>query len=135
MIAKIFGKSPTISKVSGANCIRIRLYQKYISKKLNIPSGARLKKRFVIPVWILKNRLFVIRYLRGLYEAEGSVGIHKPTSTYKLFFTNNNGSLRKIVFDQLIRLGFYPHVSGSDVQLSRKAEVEQCIKLLRFRKY
>ncbi len=77
----------------------------------------------------------MIRYLRGLYEAEGSVGIHKPTSTYKLFFTNNNGSLRKIVFDQLIRLGFYPHVSGSDVQLSRKAEVEQCIKLLRFRKY
>lgn len=135
LVYKLFGKRPTCSKVSTAKCIRIRLYQKNISKRLGIPVGARLNKVFYVPKWILKNEAFMIRYLRGLYEAEGSVCAHEDTCTYKLFFTNRNKSLRSIVFNLLKKLGFHPHVSGDDVQLSRKIEVEECVRLIQFRKY
>jgi hypothetical protein len=135
IVEKLFGKKPTCTKLSGANCVRIRLYQKFISKRLDIPAGARLRKRFSVPKWILKNKSFVIRYLRGLYEAEGCRCTHAPTYTYKLFFTNSNGSLRSIVFDLLTNLGFHPHVSGEDVQLSRKEEIDRFVRLIRFRKY
>jgi hypothetical protein len=134
-VHKLFGKKPTCSKVSTARCIRIRLYQKDISRRLSIPFGARLNKTFLVPKWILKNKAFMIRYLRGLYEAEGSVSSHEATCTYKLFFTNRNKSLRTIVFNLLKKLGFHPHVSGDDVQLSRKTEVEECVRLIQFRKY
>lgn len=135
LVHKLFGKKPTCSRVSTAKCIRIRLYQKDISKRLSIPFGARLDKTFLVPKWILKNEAFVIRYLRGLYEAEGSVSAHEATSTYKLFFTNRNKSLKSIVLTLLKKLGFHPHVSGDNVQLSRKIEVEEFVRLIQFRKY
>ncbi len=135
LIKNVFGKEPTCSKMSTANCVRIRLYQKNISKRLGIPTGARKNVVSKAPAWVLKNKSFMIRYLRGLYEAEGSMAIHVPTGTYKLFFTNMNESLRSIVFELLVRLGFHPHVWGKNVQLSRKKEMEACINLIGFRKY
>ncbi len=135
IVAAVFGKQPTCSKMSNKKCVRIRIFQKYISKRLGIPAGARKNNIVKIPPWILRNKSFVIRYLRGLYEAEGSVGTHVPTGTYKLFFTNSNASMRKIVFDILLKFGFHPHISGKNVQLSRKQEVERCINLIQFRKY
>jgi intein/homing endonuclease len=135
IVHRIFGKMPTSSKLSSLQCIRIRIYQKNISKRLGIPIGVRKDVITKIPTWILRNKSFMIRYLRGLYEAEGSVGVHVPTGTYKLFFTNSNASLRLIVVFLLERFGFHPHVSGKNVQLSRKTEVERCIALIQFRKY
>ena len=135
MVRTIFGKAPTCSRLSGSRCIRIRIYQKHISKRLGIPSGVRRDAVTRVPAWILRNKSFVIRYLRGLYEAEGSHSVHVPTGTYKLFFTNSNASLRSIVFELLERLGFHPHISGKNVQLSRKSEVDKCVALIRFRKY
>lgn len=98
IVEKTFKKRPTVSKVSGKNCIIIKLYEKNISKRLNIPTGARKEVENKIPIWILSNRNYIVRYLRGLYEAEGSRNIHKPTSTYKLIFSNKNKSLLNIVF-------------------------------------
>ena len=135
LVEKIFDKKPTISKQSNSNCIRISIYEKFISKRLGIPTGARKDIKVKIPDWIYKNKKFSIRYLRGLYEAEGSFSIHKPTSTYKLSFSNVNISMLNNVFKLLKRFGFYSNLSGHRVQVSRKEEVFKLKKMLEFREY
>lgn len=135
MFENIFHKKPTVSKRKHMNCVKITIYEKNISKRLGIPPGARIKKKISIPDWILLNRNFIVRYLRGLYEAEGCLSIHKPTGTYKLFFSNRNKSLLNNVFYLVKKLGFHPHIRYCDVQLSRKDEVNKLMKILQFKKY
>lgn len=135
LIDIVFNKKPTVRPHSKQNCIRIRIYEKLISKRLGVPISPRLHKKIDIPLWISKNKKYVIRYLRGLYEAEGSHSIHLPTYTYKVHFSNRNESMLKNVFKLVSRLGFHPHESKYAIQLSRKDEVLRFIKLINFRKY
>lgn len=135
LLQKIFHKEPLIRKTSGSQCIRISLYQRWISRRLGIPTGARKEMSLPTPRWILNKRVFLIRYLRGLYEAEGSFCVHRPTSTYKLFFSNRNGTLLHNVHRGMSMLGFHPHQSKYMVQISRKTEVYAAIKLIQFRVY
>jgi DNA-binding transcriptional regulator WhiA len=78
---------------------------------------------------------YVVRYLRGLYEAEGSFSLHAKTYTHKFEFTNLNQSMLTNVFRLMKYLGFHPHCDERRVQLSRKEEVVDAMKLLEFRKY
>lgn len=135
IVGRIFGKKPKCMKSRSANCVRISIYQKFISERLGIQSGNRKNARYVVPGWILRNTTFKISFLRGLYEAEGSLCVHKATSTYKLLFSNKNMSLLNIVSDALASLGFKSNKSGYKVQVSRKDEVYQLKKLIGFRVY
>lgn len=136
LVAKLFNKQPYIAKVSRLiNCTRIRIYQKDISRRLGIPAGKRGKIKIEIPGWILKEKIFLIRWLRGLYEAEGSFCIHKPTYTYKFLFSNRNISLLKGVYQALKILGFHPHKSLYKIQISKREEVYKIKNLLKFREY
>lgn len=136
LVAKLFNKQPHISKVAKfKNCTRIRIYQKNISKRLGIPVGKRSNIKIEIPNWILKEKIFLIRCLRGLYEAEGSFCIHKPTYTYKFLFSNRNKSLLDSVYQALKILGFHPHRSPDKIQISKRKEVYKIKNLLQFREY
>ncbi|MBU1137117.1 hypothetical protein KKD72_01990 [Patescibacteria group bacterium] len=135
LIESLFDKKPVKAKRKNANCVRIYIYQKNISKRLNIPTGARKDKYIGIPKWIYNNEEYLIRYLRGLYEAEGSFSVHLPTCTYKFVFSNRNKSLLDNVNCSLKKLGFNPHSDKIRVQISRKEEVYRCKDLLQFRKY
>ncbi|MEN9582698.1 MAG: hypothetical protein RL641_652 [Candidatus Parcubacteria bacterium] len=135
LIEKVFGKKPTVRASNQQNSVSIGFYEKQISRRIGIPTGARLSLDIPIPAWISKKDEFVVRYLRGLYEAEGSFCVHKPTSTYKLFFSNRNASLLDNVYYSMQSLGFHPHRSKYAIQLSRKAEVYRAIEVLGFRKY
>lgn len=135
LVEKLFNKKPHVVKLNFSNCVRIRIYEKTISKRLGVPTGRRKNAHYKIPKWILRNRNCTIRYLRGLYEAEGSASVHLPTSTYKFVFSNLNRSLLRIVHTQMTRLHFHPHTDKVRVQISRKNEVKKAIELLQFRKY
>ncbi len=135
ILEKVFVKKPHTLLRKRSACVDLQIYQKEISKRLGIPSGNRGRIRIEIPKWILQNRISLIRCLRGLYEAEGSFCIHKPTYTYKLLFVNRNLSLLNVVYDGLQTLGFHPHRSQYKIQLSRRDEVYRCKKLLKFREY
>lgn len=137
LMQKMFRKKPYVAKVTWGNCIRIRIYQKNIQKRLGVPFSPRAEKKIKVPRWILGNKQYIVRYLRGLYEAEGSHCIHLPTSTFKFFFSNKNETMLRNVFRLMKKLGFHPHRSESNhaIQISRKSEVEKAIKLLRFRYY
>lgn len=136
LVARLFDKKPYIAKVSKEkNCIRIRIYQKAISKRLKIPTGNRSHIRIRTPKWIIENKEYLKRYLRGLYEAEGSFCIHRPTYTYKFLFSNRNKSLLRSVYQGLTILGFHPHKSKYKIQISREKEVFQVKNLIKFRQY
>lgn len=135
MLEKIFQKKPYVVKRKEANCIKISIYEKHISDRLGVPSGARKNLDIVVPDWILKNKKYTVRYLRGLYEAEGSFSVHKPTSTYKFSFSNKNRSMLENVFSLVKEMGFHPSRDDKRVQLSRKEEVYRAMRLLHFREY
>ena len=135
LIEKIFSKKPYVAKMSTANAMTITLYQKEISGRLGIPHGSKKFLKVMVPQWIIDSRKYTIRYLRGLYEAEGSHCVHKKTCTYKLFFSNTNESLLLVVFLLVKRLGYHPHLSKNKVQVSSKDEVQKLKNLIQFRNY
>jgi len=135
LLSKVIKKRPNIRKDKNENAVRIRIYQKYLSKRIGIPSGARKNKNINIPRWILEKKAYLKRYLRGLYEAEGSFCVHKPTYTYKFLFSNRNESLLKNVYRALRILGLHPHKSKYKIQISKQKEVYKVKDLIRFRKY
>ncbi len=135
LVYKVFRKKPSISKRKSSNAVDITIYEKRLSQRLDIPAGARGKIIIYVPRWIFKNNDFLIRYLRGLYEAEGSYSVHLETYTHKLLFSNCNNSLLTIVEMSLKKLGFHPHRSHNKIQVSRKQEVQELLNLLQFRRY
>jgi len=135
LVKALFGKEPYVYKQSTANCVRISLYEKKISERLGVPFSPRKYLKIVVPRWILAKDEYVVRYLRGLYEAEGSTSHHPKTYTHKLEFANLNQSMLANVYRLMRRLGFHPHRDERRVQISREEEVANAIALLEFRKY
>jgi hypothetical protein len=135
LIEKIFQKTPTIANVKMTNAMTVTIYEKHISTRLGIPAGSRHALDYILPEWISVNRAYRIRFLRGLYEAEGNLSYHAGTYTHKFQFGNINVSLLDIVHNLVIGLGFHPHRSPKQIQVSRKAEVQKLADLLQFRNY
>ncbi len=132
---KLFGKNPAVSKVKDKNNIRISLYEKKISARLGIPAGNRKAINYRVPKWISENRANVIRFLKGLFEAEGSLSIHLPTCTYNFQFCNKNKSLLNAVEHGLKNLGFHPEIGKVYIRLRKRAEVEKFREMITFRMY
>lgn len=135
LISKVFDKEPTVKKVRATNAVTITIYERHISKRLRIPHGDRGNLNYQLPTWIKRSKQFKIRFLRGLYEAEGSECHHPPTSTHKLFFANRNPALLTLVANLVQELGFRTNTYRYNVQVSRQLEVQNLANLLEFRHY
>ena len=135
LVYKVFGKKAYVRASNQSNSIRIGLYEKHVGIRLGIPSGARRDLVIVVPDWILVKKNYIVRYLRGLYEAEGSFCVHEATYTHKFLFGNRNNSMLLNVKVLMEKLGFHPYITKDQVQISRKEEVCKAMSLLKFRKY
>ncbi len=135
LVVTVFGKSPVTSRIRGTNAVRISLYQKFISKRTHIPTGNRTFFEFQMPRWILNNNKYLISYLKGAFEAEGSLNLHLPTGTYNFAFRNNNRYLLDSVQQALFKLGYNPEVRDYAIRLRKKNEVESFRKLISFKEY
>lgn len=135
VVKKVFNKNPSCLKRTNSNCLDLVLYQKNLSKRLNIVKGARKLKIIKIPAWIKKNKEFLLQLLKGLFEAEGSLSIHLKTCTYNFSFTNKNVSLLDFMEKELKKLNFHPERRPFAVRLRRKKEVAQFKQLINFRQY
>lgn len=135
LIHSVFKKHPKVAKRKSSNGVNITLYEKNIARRLNIPTGARAQHKFLLPVWIEKNRQHTIRFLRGLYEAEGSLSHSPATYTHKFIFSNMNPHLLELVARLVRGLGFTVSNSANKIQVSRKDEVQKLSDLLEFRHY
>lgn len=131
----LFEKKPTIAKEKNVNALRLGLYQKHISRRLGIPTGNRKNLDYHLPKWIENNNEYITRFLRGLFEAEGSLCIHLPTCTYNFAFSNTNKHLLGIVEFLLRKLEFHPEVRNNAIRIRKKVEVERLKNLISFRQY
>jgi len=135
LIEFVFKKKPSIVKVRASNAMTVTIYEKHLAKRLGLPHGSRAQYEYRVPSWIRKDKGYIARFLRGLYEAEGSIGHHPGTYTHKLVFANTNPHLLALVAELVRTLGFTVSVSTTRVQVSRKAEVQDLENLLQFRRY
>ena len=135
MIERVFSKQPAVAKRKNSECVNITIYQNNIADRLSLHVGAKTHRPYTLPNWIVNSRQFKLRFLRGLYETDGCVAYHPATYTHKFIFCNVNQSLLDLVFMLLCELGFHPTKTKRNVQLSRKAEVQAALKLVKFRDY
>ena len=135
MVEKVFTKKPKVMKSNQTNAVRISVYQNKISERLKIPSGRKFELKAILPKWIKENKTYLTYFLKGLYEADGSLSVHKKTYTYNFCFSNINQSLLDIVENSLIKFGFHPERRQNAVRLRRKLEVEKFAEMIKFRQY
>ena len=135
LVYSVFGKQPKVANRKSSDGVNITFYEKNISKRLNIPTGSRAQYEFTLPPWIERSKKYKIRFLRGLYEAEGSLSHSPATYTHKFIFANMNKYLLDLVARLVRELGFTVYVSAKQVQVSRKAEVQKLSDLIQFRHY
>lgn len=135
LVEQVFGKKPHVGKRKESLAVNITIYEKKISKRLGIPTGSKRDLNYKLPRWIASNEEYCKRFLRGLYESDGSYSEHAPTYTYKFIFTNKNKSLLDIVFRLQTKLGFHPHRSRYAIQISRRKEVQMAKNMIKFRHY
>ena len=135
LVRRLFRKNPTVIKMHDANCIKITLYQKDISKRLKFPTGFKAEHRLIIPAWIKGDRKYLIGCLKGLFETDGDWVIDKKYGTNVIKFTNVIDSLLDDLHQCLIRLGFPANRGKQRVTISRIKEVEKFVKLIKFRQY
>lgn len=135
LVYMVFEKHPKIARRKESNGVNVTLYEKNIAQRLNIPAGSRARYEFLLPGWIERSRRYKIRFLRGLYEAEGSISHHPATYTHKFIFSNANPHLLELVARLVRELGFTVSVSAKKTQVSRKDEVQKLSDLIEFRHY
>lgn len=135
IMSNVFDKKAISKKTKGVNCVRVWVYQKNISKRLNIPSGNRSKSKKGIPNWIWRSKKYIIGCLKGLFEAEGSLSIHLPTCTYNFQFSNKNKKLLDDVGKALEFLKFHPEYRKCATRLRKREEVGRFKNLISFREY
>lgn len=131
----VFRKQPKIARRRSSNGVNITMYEKNISKRLALPTGSRARYQFILPDWIEKREAYKIRFLRGLYEAEGSISHSPATYTHKFQFGNTNPHLLSPVARLVAELGFTQNTYKNKVQVSRGEEVQKLANLLQFRNY
>lgn len=135
IVKNVIRKVPVVQKRNSSECVNIRIYQRYLSKRLKIATGARGQLTIKLPYWVWRNKSLLTACLRGLFEAEGSYSVHLKTYTYNLSFSNNNVSLLDEVEKALVMLGYHPERRYNAVRLRKKAEAASFIELINFRKY
>lgn len=135
LVNSVFNKQPKIMMRKDSDGVNVTLYEKNISKRLKIPAGSRAKYEFILPKWIENSKKHKIRFLRGLYEAEGSISHHEATYTHKLIFSNMNPCLLELVARIVRELRFTVSISAHKTQVSRKADVQKLSDLIQFRNY
>lgn len=74
----VFNKEPKLTIRKNQNTLYSRIFSKRIFlelERLGMPRGK--KKNLTIPSWIRNNKEFTIRFLRGLYDTDGSIILRK----------------------------------------------------------
>ncbi|HUX35825.1 MAG TPA: hypothetical protein VMV71_02210 [Candidatus Paceibacterota bacterium] len=123
LIKKLFGVSPGVhhSFADSTNTIfisRIKMVD-FLTQKIGLKAGNKVKHQVDIPEWIKRNKKFQISCVRGLVDTDGSVFIHTYFSKGKLYqykklnFTNMSKPLLNSVYTIMKTNGLTPSFSDN----------------------
>lgn len=136
LMEKLFGVSPAVypkHKSSVDNIvISRRQLVKFLTQRIGLKKGNKIKNRIDIPQWIKNNKKFKIACVRGLIDTDGSVFTHtykvggKWYSYKKLDFTSLSQPLLTSVFAILKKLGLHPRIARhKSVRLDSALDMER----------
>jgi len=141
LIKKLFNVFPKIypsPKKSVNNIVVSRVELVKFLTSVGIVVGNKVKQKVNIPIWIKKNKLFLISCLRGLIDTDGCIFIHsykinnKVYYYKKLAFSNKSKPLIKTVYNSFKKLGLNPRITkdGKDVRIENKTDIEKYFKII-----
>ena len=128
---KLFGLMPKI-RIFG-NAVQCRAYSKslatFLNRKFEFPVGNR-KNRMFIPGKIAGNKKFLIAYLRGLFDTDGSFHRKRERSGVVEYISCSKGFLQQIR-EALESLGFSICLSGKSAYIYGQKQVEMFFKVIK----
>lgn len=141
LIKKLFGTKPKKYKKNNSKAIDIIVQRKALvefCQKIGLRIGNKLKQGLDFPDWILKNPNFTKSCIRGLFDTDGSIFIHKYKIKNKIYFypkisfTSASKNLIKSMSRALIKLGFNVRISKSskDIIIEDQKHVKKYLKTI-----
>ena len=135
IITRVFTKVPSVLKRKTESAFDVSLYQCGLSRRLEIPTGNKIKNDVGVPAWIKKKKRYIIRCLEGLFETDGCFQEDPPNYAQYIELKNLCSRIKIDAYYMLIELGYNPQISPRYVRLARKKEVYSFKKLIQFREY
>ena len=127
---KLFNTETTIKVQNGT--IYCQVYSKDLAdylEELGFPKGNR-KNRTNIPQTIVKNKKFLIAFLRGVFDTDGSFHRKRETSAVVEYISCSPLFLLQIK-ESLIKLGLRASLSGKSVYIYSQDDVETFFKVVK----
>ena len=129
----LFGVSPREKKRPNQNTITITatsttLVDFLISK--GIPRGDKIRANIDIPFWIRENREYLKYFIRGLFDTDGCLYIHRHTIANKLYrnigfcFTSYAKTLLSSFANTLKDFNINPHITDNGKRIYLYAETD-----------
>lgn len=140
LFKELFSYEPKVVFQPPKKIIKLRFYSKDLVTKLHttysLPIG-RKKGKLHIPQQILANKHYLIAYLRGLFDTDGSLTRHhKATRTHK-----ESGAIVEIcsldlpflleVSQALESLGFTTSVGSKNAKIYAKEQIDKFFKMIK----
>lgn len=133
LIRRVFGKKPNYTKRKTANAIDIRLYQKFISFRLGLPSGNKIKNKVGAPGWIYSKNIYMVNCLKGLFDTDGHFRKSIDNYLHVIELKNHCKRILDDTYEMLKLLGYNPQLGKKYVRLARKKEVYDFVSSINFR--
>lgn len=133
LIKRVFGKEPNYTRRKTANAIDIRLYQKFISSRLTLPSGNKIRNKIGVPSWVYSKNIYMVNCLKGLFDTDGHFRRDLDNYLHVIELKNHCNQILQNAYGMLRSLGYNPQLGKKYVRLARKREVYDFINSINFR--
>ncbi len=132
LFQKLFCLKPTL--ISKENMIKLRFYSKELVQKLNaqynLPIGKK-KLHLHIPFEILHNNTFLMCYIRGLFDTDGSFSRHHKKSGAIIEITSRDPQFLTEINNALIDLKFKTNLGYKSVKIYDKRQIDRFFKVIK----
>lgn len=137
LVKKLFGVTPSIYKKRSSKAIDVSLSRKEASlfcQKKGLPLGDKVRGKIRVPDFVKNKKTFQRRYLKGLFDTDGSLFLHRYKSKKKVYerpvvsITNVYKPFLIEIYDILKKDGFSVRITKNQKEL----RIESKKDILRF---
>ena len=136
---RLFGVSGSFYFQKDRRGVQLRFDRKKLQEALDqfgFPPGNKLKNSLHIPAWIKENESYMVPFLRGLIDTDGSLHrmSNQDPNLLRINFTNYDVHLLGEIRALFVSLRFHPSkiILNKQFFLSRKADLQRYIKQVGF---
>ncbi len=141
LIRKLFNVIPSVYQSKQCRAMDIVVSRtalvRFCQEKLNIKPGSKIRQRIKVPEWIKSKMGYKVSCLRGLFDTDGTIFVHKYESKGKIYaykklgFTNRSLFLLKFANESLNDLGIKNRIAGNyDIRIEAKKDIDKFFKIV-----